>query len=100
MREIEDDIFNTIQTYLDRWCRHCPDAHHAIADITGPEEWWCGKKGVEPGGKGCRNKKRLALIGGCKRLDEYEAIERRTKEYERDIRKIIFERVCVGCPEK
>ena len=62
MREIEDDIFNTIQTYLDRWCRHCPDAHHAIADITGPEEWWCGKKGVEPGGKGCRNKNRLALI--------------------------------------
>ena len=62
MREIEDDIFNTLQPYLDRWCRHCPDAHHAIADITGPEEWWCGKKGVEPGGKGCRNKKRLTLI--------------------------------------
>lgn len=38
--------------------------------------------------------------GGCKRRDEYEAIERRTEEYERDIRGIVFGRVCVGCPEK
>ena len=62
MREIEEDIFNTIQTYLDRWCRHCPDAHHAIADITGPEEWWCMRKGVEPGGDGCSKRARMKEI--------------------------------------
>lgn len=61
MREIEDDILNTIQTYLDRWCCHCPDAHHAIADITGPEEWWCAR-GFDPGEEGCLKRGRFLEI--------------------------------------
>ncbi len=62
MDEIKNDVLNAVESYLWRWCVHCPDAKHSVDDITGPEEWWCMRKGVEPGGEGCRNKKRLALI--------------------------------------
>ena len=62
MDEIRDDILSAIEPYLWRWCVNCPDAHHAIGDITGPEEWWCMRKGVEPGGDGCSKRARMKEI--------------------------------------
>lgn len=38
--------------------------------------------------------------GGCRRHDEYEAVEERVKECEQDIQVIIFGRVCAACPGK
>lgn len=68
-------------------CRDCPHAEHSEGTFYDPEWNDCPGEG-EP------------WDGGCRRHEEYEAIEERVKECERDIKVVIFGRVCVRCPGK
>lgn len=64
-------------------CRNCPHADHSEPTFYDPEWNDCPGEG-EP------------WNGGCRRLDEYEAIEDRVRECDRDIQVIIFGGVRVG----
>jgi hypothetical protein len=61
MDEIKNDVLNAVESYLWRWCVHCPDADHFIADITGPEEWVCSRK-LYPGDEKCLRRDRYEDI--------------------------------------
>lgn len=61
MNEIKNDVLNAVESYLWRWCVHCPDAKHSVDDITGPEEWWCAR-GFDPGDEGCLKRGRFLEI--------------------------------------
>ena len=62
--DVESALSAVIEEESDRLCDGCPDAASDTAN--GVNEWWCSKRGVYPGGKGCIERRRvceaLALV--------------------------------------
>ena len=77
---LTNTIMEAIEEHLaELMCRDCPYMEHSEATFYDPAWSECPGDGTpaEP---------------GCRKHDEYEAIEERVKECERDIREIVFGR--------
>ena len=78
--DVESVLSSVIEEESDKLCVGCPDA--ACDTANGVNEWWCSKRGVYPGGKGCIERRRvreaLALVV---KAAEVLCEERRKEDY-------------------
>lgn len=80
--DVGDALSKIIFEEASRLCVGCPDAYHAEAGESGPEEWWCSKKGVFPGGERCIERSRIEeAIGYVVKAAEVLCEERREEDY-------------------
>lgn len=80
--DVDDALSEIIFEEANCLCVGCPDAHHEEAGESGPEEWWCSKEGVFPGGERCLERNRIEeAIGHVAKAAEVLCEERRKEDY-------------------